>query len=465
MSDFDGFGSRAVYTVSGFAREVRQLLETSYPQLWIEGEITNLSTPASGHCYFSIKDDGAQIRCALFRQRKLRCAVAPKDGAQVLIRARVSLYEARGDFQLIVEYMEDAGEGALRRRMEALKRRLVDEGLFDPEHKRPIPELPRTLGVITSPSGAALRDVLVTLRRTASWLPVIVYPVPVQGEAAAPAIVKALATAARRAECDVLILARGGGSLEDLMAFNDEAVARAVFDCPIPVVSGVGHETDTTIVDFVADVRAPTPTAAAQLVGGAGERLTDAVDRRHRQLTRAAEFMLQRANQDLDRVAGRIRHPLERIRHQLTRVDHLRQRLAMIAGQRVLAANWRLEESARRVDHASPRHLITERTAALRERTLRLPASIRRRLASDRARLDAGERQLGGVSPTRTLARGYAILTDRDSGAVISRANMARVDQPVGARLVDGSLELRVTGVEAGTASDTDDISRSRDES
>ncbi len=258
--------SREVFSISRLNREARALLERGLGSVWLEGEISNLSRPGSGHWYFSLKDAAAQVRCAMFRQRNLLVRFPVKDGAQVLARGRVSLYEARGEFQVVIEHLEEAGEGALRRRFEELKQKLQAEGLFDSQHKQPLPALPRRIGVITSPTGAAVRDILHVLRRRFPAIPVLVYPVAVQGEAAPREIVQALGLASARRDCDVLIVARGGGSLEDLWAFNDEAVARAIFACPIPVVSGVGHEVDFTIADFVADERAPTPSAAAERV-------------------------------------------------------------------------------------------------------------------------------------------------------------------------------------------------------
>jgi exodeoxyribonuclease VII large subunit len=253
-------------SVSELNRKARALLEQGIARLWVEGELSNLARPASGHVYFSMKDDFAQIRCAFFRQRQGRSAIDFEDGDQVLVFGRVSIYEARGDYQLIVERIEAAGEGELRRRFEALKKKLVAEGLFDEERKQPLPELPRRIGVVTSSSGAAIRDILTVLGRRFPSVPVIIYPTAVQGEAAAGQIVEALGAVTRRGECDVAIIARGGGSLEDLWPFNEEIVARAVGDCPIPIVSAVGHEIDFTICDFVADVRAPTPSGAAELV-------------------------------------------------------------------------------------------------------------------------------------------------------------------------------------------------------
>ncbi|MBK1727471.1 exodeoxyribonuclease VII large subunit, partial [Halorhodospira neutriphila] len=253
-----------VYTPSQLNQEVRGMLETALPTVWVEGEISNLARPASGHIYFTLKDAGAQVRCALFRGRASALRHRPGDGDQVRVRAKASLYPARGAFQLIVEHLEEAGEGALRQAFEALQQRLAAEGLFSAADKRPLPAQPQRLGVVTSPTGAAIRDVLTVLARRFPALPVLIYPVAVQGEGAAPAIARALELAGRRREVDVLLLTRGGGSLEDLWPFNEEAVARAIRACPIPVVSAVGHEVDVTIADLAADLRAPTPSAAAE---------------------------------------------------------------------------------------------------------------------------------------------------------------------------------------------------------
>ena len=261
----DPRAGRDVYTVARLNREVRGLLEAGLPSIWIEGELSNFSRPASGHWYFTLKDEAAQVRCVMFRQRNQAIRVAPQDGMQVLLRARVGLYEPRGDFQLIVDHLEEAGEGVLRRRFEALKLALAAEGLFDAARKRELPRLPRCIGVVTSPSGAALRDVLQVLQRRFPAIPVLIYPVPVQGASAAREIAETLALADRRAEVDVLLLVRGGGSLEDLWAFNDESLARAIDHLTLPLISGIGHEVDFTIADFIADVRAPTPSAAAEL--------------------------------------------------------------------------------------------------------------------------------------------------------------------------------------------------------
>ncbi|MGH8185415.1 MAG: exodeoxyribonuclease VII large subunit, partial [Steroidobacteraceae bacterium] len=258
--------TRDIYTPARLNREARTLLERGLPALWLEGEMSNLSRPSSGHWYFSLKDHSAQLRCAMFRQRNVLAKFTPRDGAHLLARGRVSLYEQRGDYQFVVDYMEEAGEGALRQRFEVLKVKLAAQGMFASERKRPLPRLPRRIGVVTSPSGAAIRDILQILRRRFCSIPVLIYPTHVQGGSAAGQVAATIRLASRRAECDVLIVARGGGSLEDLWAFNEEVVARAIYQSAIPVVTGIGHEVDFTIADFVADVRAPTPSGAAELV-------------------------------------------------------------------------------------------------------------------------------------------------------------------------------------------------------
>src|SRR6202008_4352110 len=285
--------ARDVYTVSRLNREVRSVLERGLSVIWVEGELSNFSQPASGHWYFSLKDRGAQLRCAMFRMQNALVGFTPRDGAQLLLRGRISVYEARGEYQLIVQRLEEAGVGALKREFERLKTRLAAEGLFAAERKRALPRFPRRIGVITSPSGAALQDILKILARRFPPAAVLIYPAPVQGAAAVPALIAALATAGARAECDVLILARGGGSLEDLRAFNDEGVARAIHDCPIPVVTGIGHEVDFTIADFVADRRAPTPSGAAEIVVPDERGFSDAFAAGLRRLTGAMQRLLR----------------------------------------------------------------------------------------------------------------------------------------------------------------------------
>ncbi len=377
------------------------LLERGMPPLWIEGEISNFAAPSSGHWYFSLKDANAQIRCAMFRQRNVSSSCKPRDGLQVMARARVSLYEPRGDYQLLIDHLEDAGEGALRRRFELLKIRLQREGLFAIERKRPLPVLPRRIGVITSPSGAAIRDILHVLRRRFCAVPILLYPVPVQGTGAGEQIAAMIRLASQRAECDVLVLARGGGALEDLWAFNEEVVARALFECRIPTVSGIGHEIDFTIADFVADVRAPTPSAAAEMAVPNCQEWVERLAVKLRRLTGNMQRLLQSCSATHDGLARRLAqaHPGIRLRHQAQRVDDFEQRLKL---------------------------------------------ATRAILQTASGRLNAVHLQLSALSPLATLERGYAIVTRIEGGALLRSSDQVARGDRIEARLGRGRVRGRV---------------------
>ena len=316
-----------IYSVSQLNREVRELLETGFPLLWLEGEISNFKRPSSGHCYFSLKDAAAQVRCAMFRMRSSLLNFTPQDGMHVLVRARVSLYEDRGDFQLIIEHMEETGSGALRRAFEALKKRLADEGLFDATGKKSLPSFPTRIGVVTSPTGAAIRDILTVLKRRAPHISVIIYPTQVQGADAAPQIVAALNYANQRNECDILMVARGGGSLEDLWPFNEEIVARAIYASTIPIISGVGHEIDFTIADFVADHRAATPSAAAELASPNQQDWLQKLEILKNRLKHFVAVELRHFNTLLNSLHKQLQHPGKRILDQAQRLDYLERNL------------------------------------------------------------------------------------------------------------------------------------------
>jgi len=438
-----------VYTVSELNRLARQLLEQDLPRMWVSGEISNLARPASGHLYFSLKDEHAQIRCALFRGASRGGSFVPENGMQVLARGRVSLYEPRGDYQLIVDHLEAAGEGLLRRRLEELKQKLAAAGLFDPARKRPLPALPGAIGVITSPSGAAVRDIVHILRRRFPAIPVIIYPVQVQGEQAKFDIVKAFETAARRAECEVLILARGGGSLEDLWAFNEEIVARAIADCPIPVVSGVGHEIDFTIADLVADVRAPTPSGAAELVVPDSRdwlRHLQALERRTvLAATRALGTTLTRQQQLAARLARC--HPGHPLRQHAQRLDELRQQLSAALGNRLALDTLRMENALHRLQRVSPVmqvRLAGERVGSARQR---LAAAIRVGISGAGSRLAVLSGQLHAVSPLSTLERGYALVLDAH-GTVVRSTTQLQAGDTISARLADGVIGATVSRLE-----------------
>jgi len=389
-------------TVSQLNRQVKTLLEQGLARLWIEGEISNLAKPASGHLYFSLKDDSAQIRAAFFRQRQRGPTIGLKNGDQVVAFGRVSLYEPRGDYQLIVEQVEPAGEGALKRQFEVLKKMLAAEGLFNEENKQELPTLPERIGVITSPSGAAIRDIISILGRRFPSIPVVVYPAAVQGEAAPGELIAALATAVKRDECDVLIMARGGGSLEDLWAFNDEKLARAIAACPIPVVSAVGHEVDFTIADFVADVRAPTPSGAAEIV---------VPDREH----------------------------------WLRSVNSLAARIGRLGQRAVEDRAQSLDWLSRRLAQASPTAVVERSIARLANLQQRLVISARETVSGMSHRLELAMRGLHSVSPLATLDRGYAIVEDASTGKVLLKASDAAPGDAIRARLAEGELTATVT--------------------
>jgi exodeoxyribonuclease VII large subunit len=440
--------ARKVYTISQLNAEVRLLLERGLAVVWVEGELSNLSQPASGHWYFSLKDRNAQIRCAMFRQRNIAVEFAPRAGQHVLARGRVSVYEARGDYQLIVEHLEQAGVGALRLEFEKLKVKLATEGLFALEHKRPLPAFPRRIGVITSPTAAALRDILHVLARRFAPAAVLIYPTSVQGAAAAPGIVAALELASSRAECDVLILARGGGSLEDLWAFNDERVARAIRACALPVVTGIGHEIDFTIADFAADARAPTPSAAAESVVPDRHIAVAALVRSAHRLEAAVRRELRGAVSRLDTALQRLSlaHPGVRLAQQQQRLDDLEQRIAHALRSELHNKRGRLGDAFARLVRHSPDRLVSDLRVRHELFAERLRHALLASVARAEHRLSLAQRTLDTVSPLATLARGFAIVTRPADGALIGDASLVNIGDEIEARLDRGRLRARVLG-------------------
>jgi len=424
--DFASAGD-AVLSVSSLARSVRDLLESRFPLVWVGGEISNLTLARSGHTYFSLKDEQAQVRCVLFRHRGQFLDWTPREGMRVEVRASVTLYEPRGDFQLNVEFMRRAGQGALHEAFLRLKDRLAAEGLFDESIKRPLPPYPRRIGVVTSLRAAALRDVLTTLARRNPSIPIIVYPTAVQGEGAAPEIVAALGRAGRRAECDVLVLCRGGGSIEDLWSFNEERVARAIRACPLPVVVGVGHETDFTIADFAADRRAPTPTAAAELVSPGRDELLSRISSLRAQLHRRITRELETRMQLLDHLARRLVHPARRLQGQAALLAQLVARVRLATERTFERERWRLaglvERSRRRIPHVEP---LAQHTTHLARR---LQAASAQLVAEREARVRALARSLAALAPHAVLERGYSIARDRAGRAVRDSATLAPGDR------------------------------------
>jgi exodeoxyribonuclease VII large subunit len=442
---------REVFSVSRLNLAARQLLENGFPRVWIEGEISNLARPSSGHLYFTLKDGQAQIRGAMFRNRNQLLRFRPADGMQVLVRAKISLYEARGEYQFIAESMQEAGDGVLQRAYDALKKKLEQEGLFDPAWKKPLPVLPARIGVITSPTGAAIRDVLSVLRRRFPAIPVLVYPVPVQGRDAGREIAAMLQTACRRGECDVLLLTRGGGSLEDLWAFNEEIVARAIHACDIPVVSAVGHEVDFTIADFVADHRAPTPSAAAELLSPDRLEWAQQLLQREQRLVRNLQARLAGWQQQLRWLHQRLqlRHPGQLLRQQTQRLDELEQRYRLSMYNNIYRLQSVIQKTHAMLLQHTPQHRIER--GQLRHHALdqRLRAALPALLKERQNRLASACKALDTVSPLATLERGYAIVSRAGQRAILRDVQTVAVGDAVETRLAHGTLLCTVDRIKS----------------
>jgi exodeoxyribonuclease VII large subunit len=442
-----------IYTPSELNREIKLHIEMGFPRILVEAEISNLARPGSGHLYFTLKDEKAQIRCALFRSSASRLTIRPENGMKVLARGRVSLYEARGEYQMIVEGLEDAGLGLLQKRFEELKARLEKEGLFDARHKKPLPSFPARIALVTSPTGAAVRDLQKVLARRWPVADVRLYPVRVQGEEATGEIFRAIRAANRHGWADTLILGRGGGSLEDLMAFNDESVARAVFESEIPVVSAVGHETDFSICDFVADLRAPTPSAAAELATPDQAVLRERFSRSQRQLHRRMQDRLMHFSQKTDHLAHRLqqRHPLTQLAEQAKRVRRLETSLRTSWLRHFQDVTKRLDGAARRLHAQQP----AKRIEALRDRLKAARRSMDRAaigaVSARREQLRQLARTLNAVSPLETLGRGYAIVLEADSGRAVTSTSQVQTGDRLTTHLSDGSLESTVDSVQPGS--------------
>lgn len=449
-----GLPARDVYTPSRLTLEVRALLEAGFPLLWLEGEIGNLTAAASGHIYFTLKDDRAQVRCVMFRSRAQLLRERPHSGDQVLLRARVSFYEDRGEFQLLVEHLEPAGDGALRRALEERKARLAAEGLFDLARKRPLPSAPGRLVLVTSQRGAAVHDVLTTLARRWPATEVLLLPVLVQGEGAAAAIVRAIDTASENALGDVLLLVRGGGSLEDLAAFNDETVVRALARCTLPTVVGVGHEVDFSLADLVADQRAPTPTAAAELVvPDRGEWLA-ALVQRQRRLLRALQHQMERRQQRVDYLARRLVHPGERLRRLGDDLARLQRRLGLATNACLERRRERQERLLLRLRAASPERRITAGAGRLDSASGRLVRGQALLLRARGEALASAAARLHALSPLATLGRGYAIVSRPPDLAVVRSAAQLVVGERVRLRLRTGAADARIEAIDANTDGD-----------
>jgi len=433
--------NRTIFTVSRLNTEVRRLLESHFGGVWLVGEISNFATPASGHWYFTLKDDKAQIRCAMFRGNNVRVQHQVGHGMQVMVRARISLYEPRGDYQLIVEHMEPAGEGLLQQQFEQLKAKLTAEGLFAQERKQPLPGFIRRLGVITSPSGAAIKDVLTVLKRRDPALEVIIYPAPVQGEEAPLRLREMLATAIRRNEVDALLITRGGGSLEDLWAFNNEQLARDIAGCPLPIVSAVGHETDITISDFVADVRAPTPSAAAELLSNDRTFLVQQHQQLRQRMIRAWQRLREQRITRLSYLEQRLvpLSPQQRLQTQQQQLDDMLQRMSRALGARFQQSMQRQLQLTHRLQQSSPAKQLPLLERTRQQLTSQATRAVTSKLNQANERFAAQQQALQIVSPLQTLARGYSITFSED-GSVIRKASELNEGDTIKTRLHEGEV-------------------------
>ena len=437
---------REVLTVSQLNQRARLLLEDVFPQVWVEGELSNIARPASGHVYFTLKDRNAQVRCAIFRQQASRVRELLRDGLLVRVRGRVSLYEGRGDYQMILDSVEAAGDGALRLAFEALKTALQVEGLFAQERKRALPKYPQRIGVVTSPSGAVLHDIVSVFARRAPHVQLTLIPTAVQGREATAQIVHALALA-DRAQYDAIILARGGGSLEDLWCFNEEAVARAIADSQTPIVSAVGHETDVSISDFVADLRAPTPSAAAELLAPDRNELLGQLRATQRHLNLQINDALARKRIQLQHLRQRLRHPRERLEQYNQRLDDLNMRLQRATQASLQQRKQSYSHLQARLTVQHPQETLSAHQQQLTHLQLRLVRASELNLKNTKQRLHSLLQTLHVVSPLATLERGYSILSKDDEQQIIRSVHMVKLEQTLQARLVDGYLTLRVEDI------------------
>ena len=446
LSPTSGSAEKQIFSVSQLNRRARQLLETHLSLLWVDGEVSNLSRPASGHWYFTLKDDKAQIRCAMFRNRNQGVKFKLESGQQILIRGRVGLYENRGDYQLIAEHIEPAGLGELQRRFERLKEKLAEQGLFDATRKKELPVFPRHLGIVTSPTGAALRDILHVLKRRFPLLPVTIYPCAVQGNASVAEIVGAVQQANQHGACDLLIVSRGGGSIEDLWSFNEEAVARAIAASKIPIICGVGHETDTTIADFVADARAPTPSAAAELASPDGDELLQNLQAYDNWFHQRAKLTLYNAAQQLNGLRKRLRHPSDIINTHSQHLDHLQIRLHKAMERCLHNVETRLQQVRARHQAQTPQRRLSQLTLQVGYLEERLSGAMEKILAEKRQGMSSATTLLQAVSPLNTLERGYAIVQNK-RGHVISHIADSHKDDKVAVTLSDGVLHCLIEEV------------------
>ena len=444
----DIFSEKTILTVSRLTALLRGVLEENFEQLWVQGEVSNLSLPSSGHCYFTLKDSGAQLRCVMFKSAVKNLKFRPADGMALIVRGHISVYDQRGEYQLICEYLEPSGVGALQTAFVQLKEKLAREGLFAEEHKRALPRFPRRVGVITSPTGAAIHDILNVLKRRFASLEVQIYPVRVQGEGAALEIARAIDDMNRNAEVDVLIVGRGGGSLEDLWAFNEEVVARAVYRSKIPIISAVGHETDWSICDFAADLRAPTPSAAAEMVIASADELRGQVEALSRRLTRVIENRLATLDASVGALRRALHDPRTMLGHLSQRVDDLNGRLDMALFNSVKRRQEHFNHLENTLQYLNP----AARINALRQRVVLLSAQaeglMARKIDLNRQEFGDSAARLEVLSPLKTLSRGYAIAARVDNGRVVTDSAELAVGEPLLVTLHRGRAHCRIESLE-----------------
>ena len=435
-----------IISVTELNKLAKSLLENGIPKLWIEGEISNLARPASGHIYFSLKDETSQIRCAWFKQRQSINANDISNGMKMLALGKISLYQPRGEYQFIIEKMETAGEGDLKRKYEELKQKLFNEGLFDREKKLQIPKLPKKIGVITSPSGAAIRDVLSILKRRFPLLPIVIFPITVQGDNAAPDIEDALKKANLRADCDVLILTRGGGSLEDLWAFNEEIVARAIHTSKIPIISAIGHETDTTIADFVSDIRAPTPSGAAEIVTPDQSELLNLLETTSRRIEHETNQYINSKSQSMDWLSKRLSQssPLMTVRKQIEISGNLRKLLFSSISHNLSLQTKAVDNFKFRLNNSSPTLKIQKAISHLSEMQLKITVSTKSSLTKFNSQLTALGKTLDSLSPLKTLDRGYAVARDSKTKKIISNSEKVSINSQIDIKLAKGEIAAKV---------------------
>ena len=437
---------RTALSISQLNNMVKELLENNLPPLWVEGEISNFARPASGHMYFSLKDSNCQVRSVMFRNRNMLMDFKPVNGSQVLAKVRIGFYEARGEFQLIVDRLEEVGDGQLQQQFERLKKKLSAEGLFDDDLKQDLPELPESIGVITSPTGAAVHDVLSVLERRFPSIPVIVYPVPVQGDTAAPKIAEMIQKASEHQKCDVLLLVRGGGSLEDLWAFNEEIVARAIYDCEIPIVSGVGHEIDITISDFAADVRAATPSAAAELVAPDQSSYQQSFDYYSERLKQLTQDRIAQNHQQLKWLQQRLKqlHPQNQLAQLDNRRKELLSRLISLGNSRILTKKAEFQLRLLSLQQQNPMPAIRQNQHQLSLLLRYLRQDIENSYKTKQQKLALCSRTLDTLSPLRTLSRGYAIVNKEHSDENIVSTEQLEINDILKVRFNSGSIHTSV---------------------